>query len=133
MQALDKETVRCQRGRVRVTLPGETATLLSEGWTLTLTSADAYDLPSDIPAHLESLPADVPGTVAQALEVSGEFDRFAPEALNDKDAWYRLTLISEVKGRAILRFDGLATVTEVFFQRHIGRRIPEHVRGSGIG
>ncbi|UXS02449.1 glycoside hydrolase family 2 protein [Agrobacterium tumefaciens] len=100
---------------MRVTLPGETATLLSEGWTLTLTSADAYDLPSDIPAHLESLPADVPGTVAQALEVSGEFDRFAPEALNDKDAWYRLTLISEVKGRAILRFDGLATVTEVFF------------------
>lgn len=93
---------------------GETADLLSEGWTLTLTPADACDLPSDIPANLETVPADVPGTVAQALETVGQFDRFAPHALNDRDAWYRLTLISDTKGRATLHFGGLATIAEIF-------------------
>nr|WP_236771776.1 glycoside hydrolase family 2 protein [Agrobacterium tumefaciens] len=89
--------------------------MLSEGWTLTLTPADACETPSDIPASLESLHVSVPGTVAQALEAAGKFDRLAPVALNDRDAWYRLTMISDARERATLRFDGLSTIAEIFF------------------
>lgn len=100
---------------MRTYLPGESEELLSEGWTLTLTPADACETPSDIPASLESLHVSVPGTVAQALEAAGKFDRLAPAPLNDRDAWYRLTMISDTRERAILRFDGLSTIAEIFF------------------
>ncbi|AXO68217.1 hypothetical protein AGRHK599_LOCUS2348 [Rhizobium rhizogenes] len=100
---------------MRTYLPGESEELLSEGWTLTLTPADACETPSDIPASLESLHVSVPGTVAQALEAAGKFDRLAPVALNDRDAWYRLTMISDARERATLRFDGLSTIAEIFF------------------
>ncbi|MFK3779007.1 glycosyl hydrolase 2 galactose-binding domain-containing protein [Agrobacterium sp. NPDC089420] len=89
--------------------------LLSEGWTLTLTPANACETPSDIPSTLETLHVSVPGTVAQALEAAGKFDRLAPVALNDRDAWYRLTMISDARERATLRFDGLSTIAEIFF------------------
>ncbi|CDI09545.1 glycoside hydrolase family 2 protein [Agrobacterium pusense] len=100
---------------MRTYLPGESEELLSEGWTLALTPADAYETPSDIPASLESLHVSVPGTVAQALEAAEKFDRLAPTPLNDRDAWYRLTMISDVRERATLRFDGLSTIAEIFF------------------
>ncbi|WLP53427.1 glycoside hydrolase family 2 protein [Agrobacterium fabrum] len=100
---------------MRTYLPGESEEVLSEGWTLTLTPADACETPSDIPASLESLHVSVPGTVAQALEAAGKFDRLAPVALNDRDAWYRLTMISDARERATLRFDGLSTIAEIFF------------------
>ncbi|WFN85758.1 glycoside hydrolase family 2 protein [Agrobacterium pusense] len=100
---------------MRTYLPGEIEELLSEGWTLALTPADAYETPSDIPASLESLHVSVPGTVAQALEAAEKFDRLAPTPLNDRDAWYRLTMISDVRERATLRFDGLSTIAEIFF------------------
>ncbi len=99
---------------MRIYLPGESEELLSEGWTLTLTSADAFETPSDIPASIESLHVSVPGTVAQALETAGKFDRLAPHPLNDRDAWYRLTMISGARERATLRFDGLSTIAEIF-------------------
>ncbi len=100
---------------MRTYLPGESEELLSEGWTLALTPADVYETPSDIPASLESLHVSVPGTVAQALEAAEKFDRLAPTPLNDRDAWYRLTMISDVRERATLRFDGLSTIAEIFF------------------
>ncbi|KXG85619.1 glycoside hydrolase family 2 protein [Agrobacterium bohemicum] len=87
---------------------------LSEGWTLTLTEADAFKTPVDIPLDIEAVTAPVPGTVAQALEALGRFDRFQPEPLNNQDAWYRLTLVSDKIGPAILRFEGLATIAEIF-------------------
>ncbi|SCX29048.1 Exo-beta-D-glucosaminidase precursor [Agrobacterium rosae] len=87
---------------------------LSEGWTLTLTEPDAYLTPVDIPFDAETLTAPVPGTVAQALEALGKFDRLQPEPLNNHDAWYRLTLVSDEIGPAILRFEGLATIAEIF-------------------
>lgn len=100
---------------MRTYLPGESEELLSEGWTLTLTPADACETPSDIPASLQGLHVSVPGTVAQALEAAEKFDRLAPEPLNDRDAWYRLTMISDTRERATLRFDGLSTIAEIFF------------------
>ncbi|MGG2478805.1 glycosyl hydrolase 2 galactose-binding domain-containing protein, partial [Rhizobium sp. BR5] len=32
-----------------------------------------------------------------------------------RDAWYRLTMISDARERATLRFDGLSTIAEIFF------------------
>lgn len=90
------------------------AQFLSEGWTLTLTQPDACLTPADIPLDAEEMTAPVPGTVAQALEALGRFDRHNPRPLNGHDAWYRLTLVSNKVGPAILRFHGLATVAEVF-------------------
>lgn len=115
---------------MRTYLPGESEELLSEGWTLTLTPADACETPSDIPASLQGLHVSVPGTVAQALEAAEKFDRLAPEPLNDRDAWYRLTMISDTRERATLRFDGLSTIAEIFFNGG-DRRKPEHVRKAG--
>lgn len=88
--------------------------LLSQGWTLTLTQPDACQTPSDIPGDAETLPAPVPGTVAQALETLGRFDRHDPTPLNTHDAWYRLTIASEPSHPAILRFEGLATIADIF-------------------
>lgn len=87
---------------------------LSEGWTLTLTAPDAYMTPVNIPFDAEAMTAPVPGTVAQALEALGKFDRFQPGSLNNHDAWYRLTLVSDEIGPATLRFEGLATIAEIF-------------------
>ncbi len=81
---------------------------------MTLTEPDAYLTPVDIPIDAEEMTAPVPGTVAQALETLGKFDRLNPKPLNTQDAWYRLTLVSDVIGPARLRFEGLATIAEVF-------------------
>ncbi len=93
---------------------GSRASLLTEGWSLTLTEPGACVLPSDLPAGSDSIPALVPGTVAAALDAASRFDRNDPEALIDKDAWYRHPLADEAPGRAVLKFAGLATVAEVF-------------------
>ncbi|WP_117194506.1 glycoside hydrolase family 2 protein [Rhizobium terrae] len=100
-----------------MSIPPQTDTptsLLSEGWSLFLTEPGAYGLPGDIPSGLDTLPAIVPGTVAAALEAAGRFDRDDPEPLFDKDAWYRLSLKGEAAGPTVLRFEGLATIAEVY-------------------
>ncbi|NTE87331.1 beta-mannosidase [Agrobacterium rubi] len=96
--------------------------MLSEGWTLTLTEPDAYQTPVVIPLEVEAVTAPVPGTVAQALEVLGKFDRLHPKPLNIYDAWYRLTLISDSVGSATLRFEGLATIADIFLN---GERVAQ--------
>lgn len=58
--------------------------------------------------------AAVPGTVAGALERAGKFDRAAPQPLNGHDAWYFLDLSDEAPGAATLRFEGLATIAEIY-------------------
>ena len=92
-------------------LPGQ---WLTEGWTLTLTQAGACERPSEIPASSESFVAPVPGTVAEALEKAGSFDRFDPKPLNHLDAWYRLTLETAAPKSATLYFDGLATIADIY-------------------
>lgn len=56
----------------------------------------------------------MPGTVAEALEKSGRFDRNNPVALDNQDAWYFLD-VEEAPGPATLRFSGLATICDIFF------------------
>ncbi len=87
---------------------------LSEGWNLVLTDAGTCILPSDVPLTSGFIPAPVPGTVAEALEKAGRFDRTKPQPLNDRDAWYICRLVDAEAGEAVLRLEGLATLCEVF-------------------
>ncbi|WP_047453482.1 glycoside hydrolase family 2 protein [Rhizobium rhizogenes] len=95
-------------------------TPLSEGWNLVLTDAGACASPSDLSSSAGLIPAPVPGTVAEALEKAGLFDREHPHPLNDRDAWYLCRLVDAEAGDAVLRLEGLATLCEVFLN---GRKI----------
>lgn len=87
---------------------------LTDGWMMALTAPGLWTGPDDIVGIEDFIPAFVPGTVAQALEAAGRFDRENPMPLDDRDAWYLLRL-DEAPGDALLRFEGLATVAEVWF------------------
>lgn len=92
---------------------GGSKRMLQDGWTLTLCAGDAYVGPGDIPDSAERLTAIVPGTVAATLRALGRFDAANPTSLENIDAWYRLDLM-ESPGPAMLRFQGLATIAEVY-------------------
>jgi beta-mannosidase len=93
---------------------------LNSGWHMVVSEAGQFASPSDIPAAQKRIPAPVPGTVAQALEASGRFDRTAPTPLEHRDFWYLLDLSGEAPGPARLIFEGLATVAEVYLN---GQRV----------
>ncbi|MGP4805762.1 glycosyl hydrolase 2 galactose-binding domain-containing protein [Agrobacterium cavarae] len=97
-------------------LPGR---FLTEGWRLTLSDANAFARPSYIPADADTIAAPVPGTVAEALENAGQFDRCNPTPLNHLDAWYRVRLETGEPQTAILHFDGLATIAEVYLNDEV--------------
>lgn len=84
---------------------------LETGWRLTMTPADLHSDPFTLPD--DAIEAFVPGTVAEALERAGLFDRANPTPLDHQDVWYRLDL-SESPGDALLKLDGLATLAQVF-------------------
>jgi beta-mannosidase len=105
----------------RISPIGAAVLVLDDGWTVSRTPAGLAAAPCDLPDVLELLPAPVPGTLAGALERTGRFDRTRPDNLEHLDAWYRVTL-GEAPGAAILRFEGLATIAEVFLN---GERILE--------
>ncbi|WP_160007802.1 glycoside hydrolase family 2 protein [Rhizobium sp. 18055] len=100
------------RGRLASIAAEET--LLSEGWNLVLTEPGACANPHDLPLSAQMIAAEVPGTVAAALEKVGLFDRENPEPLDTRDAWYVCRLFDAEPGDAILRFEGLATLCHVF-------------------
>lgn len=79
-----------------------------------MTTPGAFKTPTELPAELDVLAAPVPGTLAGALERQGLFDRAHPTPLDMLDAWYRLD-IAETPGPAILRFEGLAVIADVFW------------------
>jgi beta-mannosidase len=87
---------------------------LDSGWELALTAPSAAGEPDRL-GDLDGiawLPAIVPGTAAGALRAIGRWSFDAPETLHDKDVWYRVHLRGQ--GRRTLRFEGLATLAEVF-------------------
>ncbi|MCF3640459.1 glycoside hydrolase family 2 protein [Rhizobium sp. TRM95111] len=88
---------------------------LDAGWRLVLTEAGACATPLDIDPQADMLAAPVPSTVAGALERAGRFDRTAPVPLDGGDAWYLLDLDGEAPGEAVLRFEGLATIADIFW------------------
>lgn len=98
----------------RAIYPGADIRPLHHGWTLLVTEAGAHAEPSGIHRPAARIPAPVPGTVAGALADAGLFDRHDPHPLHDKDAWYFRSLDGETPGPAILRFEGLATIAEIY-------------------
>jgi len=106
--------------QARLTVASTTETRLSAGWSLVLTAAGACASPDEITPTANFIPAPVPGTVAEALEDAGLFDRHAPQPLDIQDAWYLCRLANSTPGPAILRFAGLATMAEVYLN---GERI----------
>ncbi|WP_405023220.1 glycosyl hydrolase 2 galactose-binding domain-containing protein [Mesorhizobium sp. BE184] len=91
----------------------QTDRLLDRGWRMAVTPAGAWADPSACD-NAKLIDAQVPGTVAGALERAGKFDRAAPQPLNGQDAWYLVDLAGEAPGAATLRFEGLATIAEIF-------------------
>ncbi|PYB70469.1 glycosyl hydrolase 2 galactose-binding domain-containing protein [Rhizobium wuzhouense] len=87
---------------------------LEAGWTLLVTEAGCHADPSQVHRPAARIPATVPGTVAGALTDAGLFDPQNPHPLHDKDAWYFRSLDGEAPGSAILRFEGLATIAEIY-------------------
>ncbi|KRB62839.1 beta-mannosidase [Rhizobium sp. Root708] len=100
--------------RGRLASIGAETTPLSEGWNLVLTEPGACASPHELPLSGHVIPAEVPGTVAAALERAGLFDRENPRPLDTQDAWYVCRLFDTPPGDAILRFEGLATLCHVF-------------------
>ncbi|TCQ20844.1 glycoside hydrolase family 2 protein [Rhizobium sp. PP-CC-3G-465] len=86
---------------------------LTQGWRLVLTPPGLHADPSALPDD-DGIPAIVPGTVAGALKAAGQFDRTAPHPLNGQDAWFLTVIADEPPGEAVLRFEGLATLSDVF-------------------
>ncbi len=87
---------------------------LEAGWTLLVTETGRHADPSQVHRPAARIPATVPGTVAGALTDAGLFDPQNPHPLHDKDAWYFRSLEGEVPGPAVLRFEGLATIAEIY-------------------
>ena len=92
-----------------------TGKALSNGWRMILTPAGAVAEPAGLEPFSDAVDAPVPGTVAGALERAGRFDRTAPRPLDHLDAWYALDLAGEAPGEALLRFEGLSTLAEVWW------------------
>ncbi len=90
----------------------QTVEMLDRGWTLAVAEAGACSTPRDLMLLTEWFDAAVPGTAAGALTRAGSFCPEAPAALHDKDVWYRRTL--KAQGHRVLRFDGLATLCEIY-------------------
>ena len=73
--------------------------------------ANACDSATQIPGN-KWIPAQIPGTVAQALERAGCYSVQSPRPLHDSDFWYRGTLFGN--GEYVLEFEGLATLVEIY-------------------
>ena len=85
---------------------------LEGDWTFLETLAGAAAHPGELAEAGHWLPAPVPGTVATALRAAGRWDETAPPPLHQRDYWYRLHFAGS--GRRVLRFNGLATLAEVW-------------------
>lgn len=93
---------------------GERIRRLSEGWELVELAAGAATTPHDLERlRPRCVPAIVPGTVGQALYGSAATSLAARADLDELDFWYR-TRFAGPRGRARLRFGGLATLADVF-------------------
>jgi beta-mannosidase len=93
---------------------------LTEGWTITSTEPGACATPAGLSEALVWSPAVVPGTVALSV---GPDDPDRHDDYDASDWWYRCRVPTPAgQGRVRLRFDGLATLAEVWFN---GERVLE--------
>ncbi len=87
---------------------GPATQILSEGWRLAVTASGQYAAPQSGDLHACWIDAPVPGTAAEALRRAGR----SGENLADHDVWYQGAVTAA--GPAVLRFEGLATLAEVW-------------------
>ncbi|KVK83884.1 beta-mannosidase [Burkholderia ubonensis] len=108
-------------------------------WSLLATPAGTATTPLDLDADGDWLSAPVPGTVAQALALSGRLERDNPEPLGECDYWYRTVLRGH--GPRVLRFHGLATLADVWLDdvpilhtdsMFIAHDVPVTLQGSHV-
>ncbi|GJD60506.1 glycosyl hydrolase 2 galactose-binding domain-containing protein [Methylobacterium frigidaeris] len=81
-------------------------------WEMIVSGPGACAEPGDLDTLTGFIPAPVPGTAAGALRAAGRWSDREPRPLHGSDIWYRTQL--EGQGREILRFEGLATLCEVW-------------------
>lgn len=81
-------------------------------WDMIVTGPGACTGPEDLTNLAGFIPAPVPGTAAGALRAAGRWSDAEPMPLHGSDIWYRTQI--EGRGREILRFEGLATLCEVW-------------------
>ena len=71
---------------------------------------------AELAALGSGVPIDIPGTVAEALTRAGLWDVERPRfALDDRDWWVRVKIALE--GPAVIDFEGLATLVDVWVDR----------------
>ncbi|HXT14047.1 MAG TPA: hypothetical protein VN706_00360 [Gemmatimonadaceae bacterium] len=91
---------------------------LSSDWFLAATAPNGVAEPGQLHAHkLDWIPARVPGTVAQALAAAGRWDLDDEDDFDASDWWYRTSFEASAErhgARSVLRFDGLATLADVW-------------------
>ncbi|MEH0076498.1 glycosyl hydrolase 2 galactose-binding domain-containing protein [Pannonibacter anstelovis] len=87
--------------------------LLTADWRMVVLPVGSAARPEEL-AGLESVPAPVPGTAAEALARAGRFDPAAPTPLQDRDICYSAEVTVQ-PGRHRLIFEGLATLCEVWW------------------
>lgn len=86
---------------------------MESAWELWVSERDVLcGAPDELPAAAHWIAARVPGTVAGTLRAAGAWDASAPTSLHDRDVWYRAVLPPGPP--RILRFEGLATLAEVW-------------------
>ncbi len=86
--------------------------MLIADWAFTRTAPHAWPDPAAIADATEWLPAIVPGTLGASLRALGLWQPDDDVAFDATDAWYRATIAGT--GPAVLRFDSLATIAEVY-------------------
>jgi len=96
--------IRSVDGRAQQSLPGS--------WRMTVTPPGACAVPGDLDGVTDWIPAAVPGTAAAALRAAGRWSERAPTPIHDRDVWYRTRIAGS--GRVSLRFEGLATLAEIW-------------------
>jgi beta-mannosidase len=96
---------------------------LHSGWELCSTDAGAATNPAALEAIVPAwASAVVPGTVAEAMRRAGTFDLDYVPNFDERDWWFRCRFSAEpneTPGARILRFDGLATLAEVWLNNQL--------------
>ena len=91
---------------------------VAPGWELAAVSPGAAAGPEDLAqAQVEWLPAQVPGTVAAALQAAGRWRLGEAERFDETDWWYRCRFAAPPAApgcSSYLRLEGLSTLAEVF-------------------
>ena len=106
-------------GRPRVrSVSSDSRVELRDEWELCNTLPGAVSGPRDLESHAVTWRrATVPGTVADALRCGGQLDLDGVPNVDSHDWWYRCRFDAQpnaVRGTRVLRFDGLATLADVW-------------------